>query len=225
MGITPESSHHEEGPGQNEIDFCYSGAMTAADDALTFRTVVNTVAARNGLRADFSPKPIDGRAGNGMHINFSAKGGRGDDVMPLVIAGILAHIKEITVFLNTVDASYRRFGQSKAPGYISWSGENRSQLIRIPAAEGEYRRAELRSPDPLCNPYIAFALLIYAGLDGIKKKMTLPAPADINLYTAAKTVTNKYEKLPENLAQAKAAARESDFVKAVLPERIVAAYI
>lgn len=225
IGITPESSHHEEDPGQNEIDFCYSGAMTAADDALTFRTVVNTVAARNGLRADFSPKPIDGRAGNGMHINFSAKGGRGDDVMPLVIAGILAHIKEITVFLNTVDASYRRFGQSKAPGYISWSGENRSQLIRIPAAEGEYRRAELRSPDPLCNPYIAFALLIYAGLDGIKKKMTLPAPADINLYTAAKTVTNKYEKLPENLAQAKAAARESDFVKAVLPERIVAAYI
>ena len=174
MGIRPECSHHEQGPGQNEIDFRYSDPMAAADNALTFRAVVNTIAVQSGLAADFSPKPLPGQPGNGMHINISARSRDGRDVMPQVIAGILAHIAEMTVFFNTTESSYQRFGSSKAPRYISWSSENRSQLIRIPAAKGEYRRAELRSPDPLCNPYLAFALLIHAGLDGIKKHSQLP---------------------------------------------------
>ncbi len=224
MGINPESSHHEEGPGQNEIDFCYSHAITAADDALTFRSVVLAVAARNGLCADFSPKPIENKAGNGMHINFSAKRADGADIMPHVIAGILAHIREITVFLNITESSYKRFGSNKAPKYISWSGENRSQLIRIPAAQGEYRRAELRSPDPMCNPYLAFTLLIRAGLDGVKNNMVLPVAADINLYTASEEVTAHYEKLPETLEEAKAAAKASAFVAENLPASIIADY-
>ena len=148
MGIRPECSHHEQGPGQNEIDFRYSDPLTAADNAVTFKAVVNSVAVRNGLAADFSPKPLMGQPGNGMHINISAKSRDGAEVMPQIIAGILAHIAEMTVFLNTREESYHRFGSSKAPRYISWSSENRSQLIRIPAAQGEYRRAELRSPDP-----------------------------------------------------------------------------
>ncbi len=224
MGINPESSHHEEGPGQNEIDFCYSHSITAADDALTFRSVVLAVAARNGLCADFSPKPIENKAGNGMHINFSAKRADGADIMPHVIAGILAHIREITAFLNITESSYKRFGSNKAPKYISWSGENRSQLIRIPAAQGEYRRAELRSPDPMCNPYLAFTLLIRAGLDGVKNNMVLPVAADINLYTASEEVTAHYEKLPETLEEAKAAAKASAFVAENLPASIIADY-
>ena len=224
MGINPESSHHEEGPGQNEIDFCYSHAITAADDALTFRSVVLAVAVRNGLCADFSPKPIENKAGNGMHINFSAKRADGADIMPHVIAGILAHIREITAFLNITESSYKRFGSNKAPKYISWSGENRSQLIRIPAAQGEYRRAELRSPDPMCNPYLAFTLLIRAGLDGVKNNMVLPVAADINLYTASEEVTAHYEKLPETLEEAKAAAKASAFVAENLPASIIADY-
>ena len=118
MGIRPECSHHEQGPGQNEIDFRYSEPLTAADNAVTFRAVVNTVAVRNGLAADFSPKPLNGQPGNGMHINISARSADGGDVMPHIIAGILSHITELTAFLNTVDASYHRFGGSKAPRYI-----------------------------------------------------------------------------------------------------------
>lgn len=176
MGIRPESSHHEEGPGQNEIDFRYADPLTAADNAVTFRSVVSTVAAGNGLAADFSPKPLPDAPGSGMHINLSVKASSGADVMPQVMAGILNHVYDLTVFFNPVDASYRRLGCRKAPRYISWSSENRSQLIRIPAASGEYRRAELRSPDPSCNPYLAFALLIYAGLDGVRAASSLPAP-------------------------------------------------
>ncbi len=224
MGIRPESSHHEEGPGQNEIDFRYSDPLAAADNAITFRSVVNTIAARNGLYSDFSPKPLVDLAGNGMHINFSAKTNSGQDIMEKVIAGILNHIAEITLFLNTTEESYRRFGCSKAPRYISWSGENRSQLIRIPAAKGEYRRAELRSPDPLCNPYLAFSLLIQAGLDGIATNAVLPEAADINLYTAPPEVTDKFKSLPESLDQAKMLAQKSTFIAAHLPDTIIAHY-
>lgn len=168
MGIYPESSHHEEGPGQNEIDFRYSDALTAADNAVTFSSVVRTIANRNGVYADFSPKPIDGKPGNGMHINFSVKAKNGIDVLPLAIAGLLKNIKDITLFLNPTNVSYKRLGNNKAPRYISWSAENRSQLVRIPASDGEFKRAELRSPDPTANPYIAHTLIIYACLDGIK---------------------------------------------------------
>ena len=158
MGIRPESSHHEEGPGQNEIDFRYSDALSAADNALTFQTVVRTVARRNGLYADFSPKPLEGKPGNGFHINLSVKSEKETDFSGM-IAGMLERVAEITAFLNPTEDSYRRLGEKKAPGYISWSHQNRSQLVRIPAAIGEYRRAELRSPDPAANPYLAFALL------------------------------------------------------------------
>ena len=224
MGVCPESSHHEEGPGQNEIDFRYSDPLSAADHALTFQTVVRTVAARNGLYADFSPKPIADRPGNGMHINLSVSRERGEDVTESVMAGILSHIAEITAFLNPCEGSYRRLGSNKAPGYITWSGENRSQLIRIPAAEGEYRRAELRSPDPSCNPYLAFALLIRAGLDGLRCGMTLPPPAEVNLFSVGEEDAALYPRLPGTWETARRIAAESDFVAGVLPRQIIAAY-
>ena len=123
MGIRPESSHHEEGPGQNEIDFRYADPVTAADNAVTFRTVVDTAAARNGLWADFGPKPLADRPGNGLHINFSVTAADGRDVLPAAIAGILARISDMTLFLNPKEESYRRFGSCKAPRYISWSAE------------------------------------------------------------------------------------------------------
>ena len=157
MGIHPESSHHESGPGQNEIDFRYSDPLTAADNAVTFHAIVRTVAAQNGLYADFSPKPLADCDGSGMHINISARGDGKPALLPHVIAGILDKIEEITLFLNPCEESYRRLGHDKAPRYVTWSAENRSQLIRIPAAVGEYRRAELRSADAMSNPYIAYA--------------------------------------------------------------------
>ena len=224
MGIRPECSHHEQGPGQNEIDFRYSDPLTAADNALTFRGVVNTIAVHNGLAADFSPKPLGNQPGNGMHINISARSRSGEDIMPQVIAGILAHIAEMTVFLNTTEASYQRFGSNKAPRYISWSSENRSQLIRIPAASGEYRRAELRSPDPICNPYLAFALMIHAGLDGIRNAMALPPAADINFFSAPESVKAAFRTLPKTLSEAKNAAAESAFLRRILPEAIIESY-
>lgn len=224
MGICPESSHHEEGPGQNEIDFRHADALTAADNAVTFRAIVETVAERNGLWADFSPKPIEGKPGNGMHINISVKHRDGADYLPQVMAGMLANTAAMTAFLNPCNESYKRLGGNKAPGYISWSCENRSQLIRFPAAIGEYRRAELRSADAMANPYLAFALAIYAGLKGIEENMVLPEPADVNLYTAPKEILDKYEHLPESLAEAKAAAMGSDFISGCLPESIIKAY-
>ena len=223
MGILPESSHHEEGPGQNEIDFRYSDPLSAADNALTFRSVVETVAARNGLHADFSPKPVPSKPGNGLHVNFSVKCAEGD-VMPYVIAGILDKIKYITLFLNPDGGSYDRLGNSKAPQYISWSTENRSQLIRIPAAGAEYRRAELRSPDPTLNPYIAFALLIRAGLEGYEKRAELCAPSEINFFTADDKTLAGFDKLPTSVAEARDLAAESTFVKSCLPEAVIRAY-
>ena len=223
MGILPESSHHEEGPGQNEIDFRYSDPLSAADNTVTFRAVVNTIAARSGLCADFSPKPLPDCPGNGMHVNISAKGGSGDP-LPHLIAGILGRISEMTVFLNPSPDSYARLGIGKAPRYITWSGENRSQLIRVPAASGEYRRAELRSPDPLCNPYLAFALLIEAGMEGIRERAELPPPADRNLFRAPPETLSGYQLLPGTLEEAAQAALHSGFVKNCLPEAVIESY-
>ncbi len=225
MGIRPESSHHEEGPGQNEIDFRYSDAIKAADDAITFRAVVNTIAARNGLHADFSPKPLENEAGNSMHINVSVRHDNGKDLLPQMIAGIIKHIKEMTVFLNPSAGSYERFGSFKAPKYISWSPENRSQLIRIPAAEGEFRRIELRSPDTLCNPYIAFSLIINACINGIKDNLAAPDPVNLNLYKLSDDDKKKYESLPDNLVEAKMIAKDSGFIKDVLSKEIIESYI
>lgn len=216
MGIKPESSHHEEGPGQNEIDFRYSDAMTAADNAMNFMTVVKAAAQRNGIYADFSPKPLPGESGNGLHINMSVKTADGEDHTNAFMAGILAHIKEMTAFLNPTEDSYKRLGEKKAPKYITWSPENRSQLIRIPAAKGEYRRIELRSPDPTANPYIAYALLIMAGLDGIERELTAPEAVNVNLYKADSSVTEPLDRLPSSLDEAIAVAEGSDFVRGVI---------
>ena len=216
MGIKPESSHHEEGPGQNEIDFRYSDAMTAADNAMNFMTVVKAAAQRNGIYADFSPKPLPGESGNGLHINMSVKTADGEDHTNAFMAGILAHIKEMTAFLNPTEDSYKRLGEKKAPKYITWSPENRSQLIRIPAAKGEYRRIELRSPDPTANPYIAYALLIMAGLDGIERELTAPEAVNVNLYKADSSVTEPLDRLPASLDEAIAVAEGSDFIRGVI---------
>ncbi len=224
MGLRPESSHHEMGPGQNEIDFRYADALTAADQAMIFQTAVKTVAHRNGYHADFSAKPLDGAPGNGFHINLSVQPEQSDAVFGSMIAGILAHVEEMTVFLNPTENSYLRLGQQKAPGYVSWSRENRSQLVRIPAAEGEYRRLELRSPDPAANPYLAFALMIYAALDGIEQRLPLPEPADFNLFSAGPDRLSGFRRLPGSLAEARKVASESDFIRRHLPAAIINAY-
>ena len=224
MGIRPESSHHEEGPGQNEIDFRYSDPLTAADNAMTFQTVVKTVAQRNGLFADFSPKPLADKPGNGFHINMSVKASDNVDNMNYMIAGILDKVADMTVFLNTTENSYQRFGSNKAPRYISWSSENRSQLVRIPAAVGEYRRAELRSPDPSANTYLAFALMIYASLHGIQNKIELPPPADMNLYKADAATLATFKQLPGDLNTACMLAVNSSFIKEHIPAAILDIY-
>lgn len=224
MGISPESSHHEEGPGQNEIDFRYSDALSAADNAVTFKSVVKTVAARNGLYADFSPKPLENCAGNGLHINMSVRDKSGKELIDALIPALLEKTGEITLFLNPVADSYKRLGNNKAPAYISWSAQNRSQLIRIPAAIGEYKRLELRSPDPEANPYLAFTLLIYAGLYGLTKKLPLPPPADVNFFTLDKAALAEFKRLPSTLEEAKVQAKASAFVQEHLPESLINAY-
>lgn len=224
MGIRPESSHHEEGPGQNEIDFRYSDPLTAADNAMTFQTVVRTVAHRNGLAADFSPKPLSDQPGNGFHINVSVKSADQTDALDCVIAGIMAKIPEMTAFLNPLESSYLRFGSHKAPSHISWSCENRSQLIRIPAAVGEYRRAELRSPDPSANAYLSFALILYAGLYGIQRRLELPAPADFNLYRADAATLARFRQLPGDLTAACRLAADSSFIRQHIPSAILELY-
>ena len=223
MGIYPESSHHEEGPGQNEIDFRYSDALSAADDFMTFQTVVKTIARRNGLCADFSPKPLEKAPGNGFHINCSAKP-NSQVVEDQMVAGILEKIAQMTLFLNSTEQSYKRLGQMKAPKYISWSKENRSQLVRIPAAADEYKRVELRSADPQSNPYIAFTLMIRACLFGIENKLPLPAPVNLNLFSTEKLKAPGLEKLPDSLQAAKEIAKKDDWLKNNLPARILEIY-
>ncbi len=224
MGIRPESSHHEEGPGQNEIDFRYSDALTAADNTLTFQTIVKTIARRNGLFVDFSAKPLDGEPGNGFHVNMSVRPSNGSENLCYMIAGILDKVNEITAFLNPTEESYRRLGQCKAPKYISWSGENRSQLVRVPAAVGEYRRAELRSPDPSANPYLTFALLIYASLYGLENKLDLPNPTNLNLFKASEQELAQLQRLPEDLPTACRIAAQSSFVRGHIPAAILDIY-
>lgn len=222
MGIRPESSHHEEGPGQNEIDFRFSDPLAAADNSLNFVSVVKAAAMHNGLFADFSPKPLAGQSGNGLHINISVSDRSGKDVLPAFIAGIMKHIREITLFLNNSADSYRRLGEMKAPRYVTWSPENRSQLIRIPAASGEFRRLELRSPDPGINPYLAFAMIIRAGLDGVQNDLPCPDPVNVNLYTADPSLTDTLQKLPESLDEAYECAAQSSFVRGIISEKLLA---
>lgn len=234
MGIIPESSHHEQGPGQNEIDFKYSDSMSAADNLMTFKSVVKTIAQLNGLHASFMPKPIKNNGGSGLHINLSIlKNGINlfDNMQyhptkeaESFIAGILNRIREITVFLNPLTNSYERFGSHSAPKYVSWSYQNRSQLVRIPAASGKYSRMELRSSDPCGNPYLSFALLIYAGLEGIEKNLKLCEPQNINLYNAGEEVLKKYKTIPNTLYNAIELAEKSEFVKNHLPNKTLEKY-
>ena len=224
MGIRPESSHHEEGPGQNEIDFRYSDPLTAADNTMTFQTIVKTVTRRNGVFVDFSPKPLENEPGNGFHINMSVKPSDSSENLCYMIAGVLDKVVEMTAFLNPTEDSYKRFGMDKAPGYVSWSSENRSQLVRIPAAVGEYRRAELRSPDPMANPYLAFTLMIYAALNGLENKLDLPEAANINLYKADAETLARFKKLPESLSDACKVAAASEFIKKHIPTAILDIY-
>ena len=225
MEIIPEGSHHEEGPGQNEIDFEYSDPLTAADRAVTFKSVVKTIAARNGLYADFSPKPLADQPGSGFHVNISVGDGKNGELMPYLISGIMDKIRDISLFLNPVQNSYERLGCFKAPKYVSWSIENRSQLIRIPAAVENFKRLELRSPDPSCNPYIGFALLIYACIEGLDGHLPLPEPADINFYTASEDILCRFKTLPLSLDEAKKTTLASDFVNKHLPSSLIDAYL
>ena len=235
MGIKPEASHHEQGPGQNEIDFMFSNALESADNMLTFKTVVKAVASRNGLFASFMPKPLPHAAGNGMHINLSlSQNGMNvftnDDkehskIAESFIAGVLARTPEISLFLNPLSNSYERFGSFEAPKYVSWSHQNRSQLVRIPAAEGEKVRMELRSPDPSANPYIAFALILEAGLEGIEQNLILPPAIDADLYTADESITKDLTRLPSSLAEAIQLATNSTFASTVLGEELFTKYL
>ena len=235
MGINPEASHHEQGPGQNEIDFKFSDALNCADNLLTFKSVVKAIASRNGLFASFMPKPILKAAGSGMHVNLSLarnglnifKNAHGEHskIAESFIAGVLQKTPEMTLFLNPLANSYDRFGEFEAPRYVSWSHQNRSQLVRIPAAVGERVRMELRSPDPSINPYIAFAMIIAAGLDGVENELPLPPAVDADLFTADETVTRNLAVLPDSLDKAIRAAKDSVFVKAVLGENLLLRYL
>lgn len=235
MNLRPEASHHESGPGQNEIDFAYSSALHAADNMITFRSVVKTIAANNGLYASFLPKPFRDHAGSGLHINlslFSAGENLFTEEGPLdnpdsasFMMGIMNRIYDMTVFLNPLVNSYDRFGQCEAPRFITWSHQNRSQLIRIPAARGINSRMELRSPDPCANPYLAFTLLIRAGIEGIQRQLQLCDPCNMNLFNAPHSAVREYDCLPVNLKEAVDAAKQSDFILASLPEKTIDAYL
>jgi glutamine synthetase len=235
MGIKPETSHHEQGPGQNEIDFKFSDALSCADNLVTFKQVVKSVSARNGLFASFLPKPLPDKSGSGLHINLSlSQNGYnvfrlGDKVHSKTaesfIAGVLQKIPEITAFLNPLPNSYDRFGYFEAPKYVSWSYSNRSQLIRVPAAQSGRMRMELRSPDPATNPYLAFALVIGAGLYGLDNDLPLQDSVNVDLYSADESITNKLVPLPESLEDALKLAGKSDFVKNTLSADVQTRFI
>lgn len=214
MGIQPESSHHEEGPGQNEIDFHYSDAVTAADNAATFKWIVRTRAAQNGLYADFSPKPLADKAGSGFHINISCSD---PSKRKNILAGILARSKEIAYYLNCSENSYKRLGEHKAPRFVAWGNENRSTIIRVPATTSDdAKRLEIRSADCECNIYIALTLLIYAAIEGIKKNLLPPEPVTENLFERGAAGAKNCDVLPATLSEAKKIAEQSEFVKEAL---------
>ena len=233
MGLRPQHSHHESGFGQNEVDFMYSTALKSADNLNTFKSTVKAIADRNGLFASFMPKPMQDQAGSGMHVNVSIhRDGKNlfqGDIAPdseagHFIAGILAHARELTCFCNPIPNSYTRFGSCEAPKYVSWSRQNRSQLVRIPQVKGDNCRMELRSPDPACNPYLAIGLVLAAGLDGIENRMVLSAPVNKNLFDPSMAEGLSLETLPASLEEAVQAAEESEFLRRVLPEQLASRY-
>lgn len=212
MGLRPERSHHEQGPGQNEIDFHYGAPLDAADQMSTFMMAVQTIAGRNGLFADFSPVPLKDKPGNGYHINIFATDKDGNDVCKYAAAGILEKIRDITLFLNPSDNSYKRFGTNTAPDRINWSEEGETSLMHVSVRAGRHR-AELRSPDALSNPYLAYSILIEAGLYGVRNRLELPVE------------TGDESLLPQSLKEAREIAAKSEFIRSVVPKEILEEYM
>ena len=232
MGFEIEASHHEVAEGQHEINFKYADALTAADNTVTFKWVVRSIAAEFGLHATFMPKPVFGINGSGMHTNqslFNLDGTNAfyDEKGPLelspvaykYIAGIMKNAKGFCAVTNPLVNSYKRLVAGyEAPVYVAWSASNRSALVRIPASRGMGTRTEVRCPDPACNPYLAFAAMLGAGLDGIAKDMC-PAPAvNLNLLAAPESETREFDTLPGSLEEAVALANGSALVRRVLGE-------
>jgi glutamine synthetase len=243
MGIPIEYSHHEVGPSQHEIDMRYAGALDMADYVLTYRLIVKEVAAKNGVYATFMPKPIFGENGSGMHTHQSLfTSGRNaffdaddkwhlSDVGKAFIAGQLRHAREISaVFAQWVNSYKRLVPGYEAPVYVAWSQRNRSALIRIPlykpGAE-QATRAEIRCPDPACNPYLTFATLLHAGLEGIEKGYELPDPMETNLYhlTAEQRRERGIVSLPETLGEAIGELAQSELARKALGPHIFDRYI
>ncbi|AEH60214.1 glutamine synthetase, type I [Methanosalsum zhilinae DSM 4017] len=231
-----EASHHEVAFGQHEIDFKYSDALTTADNVMTFKYVTRTIAKMNGLHATFMPKPIFGENGSGMHVNLSLeKDGQNafydpdsdmdiSDTTKYFIGGLLKHIRPITAITNPIVNSYKRLVPGyEAPVYIAWSGTNRSSLIRIPAARGKSTRVELRSPDPSCNPYLAFAAILAAGLEGINEKVDPGEMVDINIFDLNECERREQciDILPATLQESSMYLADSDLMKEALGEHVI----
>lgn len=226
MGIYPESSHHEQGPGQNEIDFHFDDALVSCDHFMTFRWVVDSIADAHDVVASFLPKPLQDESGSGLHINLSLDSHKAESfdtslMLQQFVAGILAHICDITLFLNPTLNSYERLGEFEAPLYVSWGRMNRSALIRIPAASKDHVRIEVRSADPSCNPYLASYLLICAGMCGIQEHMALQEESRMDLNQGE----HDLKRLPMSLREAIAVAEQSTFVKTHVKPQVLASYI
>lgn len=240
MGFVIESSHHEVAPAQHEIDFRYDEALVTADNIMTFKLVVKTIAKRHGLHATFMPKPKYGINGSGMHINMSlSRGGvnvfqDAEDVNGIskegyyFIGGIMSHMKAISFITNPIVNSYKRLIPGyEAPVYIAWSAKNRTPLIRIPGTRGESTRIELRSPDPSANPYLALAVCLAAGLDGIRNKIMPPDSIDCNVFDMSDEARRaaKVEELPGSLKEAAKAFQEDGYIQNVLGEDLSKKYL
>lgn len=241
MGFEIETSHHEGAPAQHEIDFHYDEALKTADNIMTFKLAVRTIARQHGLHATFMPKPKAGVDGSGMHLNFSLyKDGRNvfadaEDPSKLseegryFIGGIMKHIKGMSAILNPIVNSYKRLIPGyEAPVYISWGTQNRTPLIRIPYADAEEgRRIELRSPDPAANPYLALAVCLSAGLDGIRNKIMPPAPITGNITKLSDSERSDMgvEQLPGTLIEAISEFEKDEFVRNVIGEHISNRYV
>lgn len=240
MGFEIEASHHECAPGQHEIDFKYAEALTAADEIVTFKLAVKTIAQQHKLHATFMPKPLFGVAGNGMHTNMSlfkngknafydAKKPFGLSVEALqFIAGVLDHAKGLTAVANPLVNSYKRLVPGyEAPVYIAWSARNRSPLIRVPSARGNSTRVELRSPDPSCNPYLLLALALRAGLDGIQRGLMPPDPVDGNIYhmSEVERIEKKVGNLPGTLDEAVQEMVNDPLIRLTLGDHVYNKYV
>ncbi|MBE6753034.1 MAG: type I glutamate--ammonia ligase [Ruminococcaceae bacterium] len=239
MGFEIEASHHEVAPAQHEIDFKYSEALAAADNIMTFKLAVQTIAQQHGLCATFMPKPCFGVCGSGMHINMSLfKDGVNvlyneadklglSDMAYNFIAGLIKHGRGFTALTNPLVNSYKRLVPGyEAPIYIAWSAANRSPLIRIPATRGTGTRIELRNPDPSCNPYLAMAACLTAGLDGIVNGLTPPPSTDANVYELSEEEREQLgiENLPGNLREAISELRHNPVIRGAIGEHIFKRY-